>query len=233
MHLSILLDLHRSLILLHPLVDVTNVATVLAAASVALLAHHVLLLVLQLPLRLVVHLAHLAQLVHLRHAFLTHHRLRLLLRLFQFFLDAQLAPHLRLEDLLGDAGVDGHQSILLLLELLLGDGRFLEVVLLLVVGKPLGELVVVLKSEPPVRVIDDFLSGTISEHVLGDGQGFGQLVDIVILHLLLLDDLDLHVLALLDALLQLLLLLLLVLLHLLAPPLHVGHRLGDHIGVIV
>lgn len=233
MHLPSLLDLHRSLILLHPLIHVTNVATVLAAASVALLAHHVLLLVLQLTLRLVVQLAHLAQLVHLCHTLLTHHCLRLLLGLLQFFLDAQLATHLRLEDLLGDAGVDGHQPLLLLLELFFSDGRLLEVVLLLVFGKPLGELVVVLESEPPVGVIDDLLSGTISEHFLSDRQGFSQLVDIVVLHLLLLDDLDLHVLALLDALLQLLLLFLLVLLHLLASLLHVRHRLGNHIGIII
>ena len=46
MHLSVLLDLHRSFIFFQAFVYMTNVSTVLATASVALLAHHVLLIVL-------------------------------------------------------------------------------------------------------------------------------------------------------------------------------------------
>ena len=139
-HVSGFSDLHRSLVLFHPRIHVLHVTTVFTTASLILLAHHILLLVLQLPLALVVKLTNLLQFVGLSHTFLTHYVLGLLLSLLQFLLHSHFPPHSGLHDLLGHSGVDGHESLLLSLKLLLRDGHVLKAVLLFVFSKPLGKL---------------------------------------------------------------------------------------------
>lgn len=88
-------------------------------------------------------------------------------------------------------------------ELLFGDWQFLEAMLLLILSKPLRQFIMVLIGESRVRILDDFFSGPVTKHLLCQGQSFSKLIDVVILHLLVLYDLNLaaDVLAFLYALL--------------------------------
>lgn len=153
----------------------------------------VLLVLLALSELLAVEPVHLLHLVVLLHTLLLHHLLRLLLGSFELPLHLHLLPDLGLHDLLGHLGVDSHQSVLLSLELLLGDGETLVVVLLLVLGEPSGEVLMVLEAEPAVAPVDDLLPLPGSEHLLGYGQCLRQTVDIIVLHGLPRHNLDLSV----------------------------------------
>jgi hypothetical protein len=54
------------------------------------------------------------------------------LSFLQFFLDTKFSTNLSFKNLLWHSSVDSHQSRLFLLELLFSDGKFLEVMLFLV-----------------------------------------------------------------------------------------------------
>lgn len=73
MHMPVLPYFLGPLVLLESLIHMLHASAVLAAAGFALAGHHVLLVVLQLAFGLVVHAAHLTQLIELRHSLLTHH----------------------------------------------------------------------------------------------------------------------------------------------------------------
>ena len=184
MHVAVLLHLQRSLVLLHSLVYVFHPPTVLARSSLALSRHHILLRILQVLLYLVIHLPNLTQFVVLSHTLLTHHVLSLLLCLLELSLHSYFSTHLRLHDLLWHTSVDCHQSLLLLLELLLCNWRFFEVMLLLILTEPFRKLVMILKTVSAVGGIKHLISRSISKHLLGYSKSLSELVNIVIFHFL-------------------------------------------------
>jgi len=234
-HLPALAYLGGALVFLHAAVDVLHVSAVLSLGGLVLGTHYVLLLVFEVAFYFVIHFADLPQLVVLSHTILAHHIFCLLLSLLQLPLHSNFLAHSCLHNLFRHSCIDGHQSFLLSLELFLGNWWFFEIVHLLILSKPLGELVVVLKAIPAVRRVDDFVSGSVSEHLLGDRQSFGQLINVVVIHFFAFDYLDLsaNIFSFLDVLFELLVLLLLVLFHLLSSLLHVRHWLGNHVGIII
>ena len=82
MHMPVLPYFLGPLVLLETLIDMLHTPTILATACFALASDHILFIVLQLAFGLVVHAAHLTQLIELRHSLLTHHCLCQLLSLF-------------------------------------------------------------------------------------------------------------------------------------------------------
>jgi hypothetical protein len=101
-------------------------------------------------------------------ALLIHNEFGFFLYFFEFFLHSDFLSDFSLHDFFGNAGVDSHESLFFLHELLFGDGGFLEVVFFLVFSEPLRKVIVVFESEAAIRVLDNLLFGGISEHFFGD-----------------------------------------------------------------